>query len=64
MLESYGEEKLTVFIKALPMVNEKKYWPKSTTPLQLENNLPIYKAKSDEEKAKVAKNRNDVAIIQ
>ena len=53
MLKVYGREKLETIIKILPQVNAKPYWKKSTTPLQLENNLPEYKAKQDEEKQKV-----------
>ena len=48
MLKEHGREKLETMIKVLPQVNSQKYWPKSTTPLQFENNLPIYKAKNDE----------------
>ena len=55
MLVIYGRAKLEAMILALPQVNTKQYWPKSTTPCQLENNLPIYKAKNDEEKLKVNK---------
>ena len=62
MLKAYTREKLEVIIKALPEVNKRQYWPKSTTPCQLENNLPIYKAKNDEEKAKVGKNIIGIAI--
>jgi len=50
MCKIYGYEKLEDMIKALPIVNANKYWPKSTTPCQLENNIPIYKAKNDENK--------------
>lgn len=54
MLEIYGREKLEGIIKALPRINAKQYWPKSTTPCQLEDNIAIYKAKNEEEKSKVA----------
>ena len=62
MLKAYTREKLEIIIKALPEVNKRQYWPKSTTPCQLENNLPIYKAKNDEEKVKVGKNIIGIAI--
>ena len=61
MLKAYTREKLEVMIKSLPEINKRQFWPKSTTPCQLENNIPIYKAKNDENKSKVEKNR--VAII-
>mgnify|MGYP001575069824 CR=1 FL=1 len=61
MLKVFGREKLENYIKVLPAVNAKPYWPKSTTPCQLENNLPIYKAKSDEDKSKGR--ASNVAII-
>lgn len=48
MLVVYGRTKLEEMIKSLPKVNAQKYWPKTTTPLQLEDNIPIYKAKNDE----------------
>lgn len=51
MLKEYGRRHLEDMIRALPKVNAKKYWPKSTTPYQLESNLGIYKAKNDEERA-------------
>jgi hypothetical protein len=50
MLKEHGREKLEAMIKALPLINAKKYWPKSVTPCQLENNIAVYKAKNDEEK--------------
>ena len=59
MLKVYGREKLEQIINALPEVNRRQYWPKSTTPCQLENNIPIYKAKNDEEKSR----GNKTAII-
>lgn len=52
MLKVFGRDKLEAMIKVLPEVNAKPYWPKSTTPCQLEANVPIYKAKNDEEKNK------------
>lgn len=55
MLEQFGYEKLESLIKALPEINEKKYWPKSTTPSQLEDNLGKYKALSNQEKAEKSK---------
>jgi hypothetical protein len=55
MLKVYGREKLEIIIKALPAINARPYWKKSTTPLQLENNIPEYKAKQDEEKQKAEK---------
>lgn len=48
MLGQYGREKLKAMIGSLPRINAMKFWPKSTTPLQFENNIPIYKAKTDE----------------
>ena len=53
MLKEHGREKLESMIKSLPTVNAKKYWPKSTTPCQLEDNLAIYKAKADEERGSI-----------
>ena len=53
MLKVFGREKLESMIGALPEVHKRKYWAKSTTPVQLENNIPIYKAKNEEEKTKV-----------
>lgn len=53
MLAIFGREKLEDMINALPAVNSRQYWPKSTTPCQLERNIPIYKAKNDESKLKV-----------
>ena len=44
MLKIYGKEKLEEIIHALPAINQKQYWPKSTTPVQLEDNLGKYKA--------------------
>jgi len=52
MLKVFGREKLETMIKSLPQVNKKQYWPKSTTPVQLENNIATYKAKNEEEKSK------------
>ena len=51
MLAKFGREKLEAIIKSLPKINEMKYWPKSTTPNQLEDNLGKYKALNDEKKA-------------
>ena len=51
MLKVYGRERLEIMIKSLPQINAKQYWPKSTTPVQLENNIPIYKAKNSEQKS-------------
>jgi len=62
MLKEFGKDKLVEMIKVLPEVNKKQYWPKSTTPIQLENNIPIYKAKSDEEKSKVNKKLKSTII--
>ena len=52
MLKTYGRENLEKMIAMLPDINSRQYWPKSVTPSQLENNIPIYKAKSDEDKNK------------
>lgn len=50
MLKLYGRVNLEKMIIGLPEINQRKYWPKSTTPLQLEDNLGKYKALNDEEK--------------
>ena len=62
MLGVFGRAKLEAMIKSLPIVNAKQYWPKSTTPCQLENNIPIYKAKNTEEKLK-GQNLIGIAIL-
>ena len=59
MLTRFGREKLEEMIKSLTKINAQKYWPKSTTPCQLENNIPIYKAKADELKGE----KNKVVFI-
>ena len=59
MLKVYGREKLEAMIAALPNINARMYWPKSTTPLQLEDNIPKYKAKNDEEKARGNEKKNE-----
>jgi len=48
MLKLFGRQKVEDMVKALPMVNAKKYWPKSTTPVQLEDNLGKYQALNKE----------------
>jgi len=62
MLKVFGREKLEDMINALPAINSKQYYPKSTTPCQLENNIPIYKAKNDEFKNKGNKKINIIKI--
>lgn len=57
MLKLYGKVELAKIISVLPEINQRKYWPKSTTPLQLEDNLGKYKALSKE------KSTNGTAII-
>lgn len=63
MLKELGREKLEIFIRALPEVNAKPFWPKSTTPIQLEANLGKYKAMNDAEKNKMSQN-NKITIHQ
>lgn len=50
MIKVYSRDFIEKVIKSLPQINAKPYWPKSVTPTQLEKNIPIYKAKQDEEK--------------
>lgn len=63
MVKEFGYEKLESMIRALDEINRKPYWPKSTTPLQLENNIPIYKAKNEEDKNKKQGMKSRIAII-
>lgn len=51
MIKAYGFDKLAEMVKALPLANAKQFWPKSTTPVELEKNIPIYSAKQSEEKS-------------
>lgn len=59
LLKEFGRNKLEEFIKALPIINAKPYWPKSTTPCQLEDNLGKYKSLNEAEKR-----RNSFKIIK
>ena len=63
LLKSHGRENLGAMIKALSKVNAIPYWPKSTTPLQLEDNLGKYKALNESEKNKKSQSKIKVAII-
>jgi len=63
MIKKHGLEKLEIIVKALPQINAKPYWPKSTTPCQLEDNFGKYKALSDTEKSKVEKNKSKIAFV-
>lgn len=58
MLSKFGREKVESMIAVLPQINAKPYWPKSTTPIELENNLGKYKALNDSEKVKREKRGN------
>lgn len=62
MMKEMGREKLEKFIDSLPWINGQKYWPKSTTPVQLENNIPIYIAKKSEVNMKQMDNKNKIII--
>jgi len=53
MLKTFGRAKVESMIAVLPQLNAKPFWPKSTTPVELENNIGKYKAKSQEERNKV-----------
>lgn len=64
LLKEFGKEKLTIMIAALPKINGQQYWPKSTTPVQLENNIAVYMAKRSELETKQVANKNKVAIIK
>jgi hypothetical protein len=63
MLEQFGREKLEEMIKALPIINARPYWPKSTTPIELENNIGKYKAMNESDKNKKSESKIKVAII-
>lgn len=63
MLKTYGREKVEEMIAVLPQVNARPYWPKSTTPLELENNIGKYKALNQSEKNKGSSSKIKVAII-
>ena len=63
MMKEFGREKLESMIQALPKINGQKYWPKSTTPVQLENNIAVYLAKKSELETKQADSKIKVAII-
>lgn len=62
MVKELGREKLETFIKSLPWINGQKFWPKSTTPVQLENNISIYIAKKSEAQVKQIENKNKIVI--
>lgn len=62
MIKEHGREKLEDMIKVLPQVNARPYWPKSTTPIELENNLGKYKALNESDKNKKS-DKIKVAII-
>lgn len=64
MLKEFGREKLEVMIAALPKINSQQYWPKSTTPVQLENNIAIYIAKKSELESPQKSAKNKIAIIK
>lgn len=62
MLKEFGKENLERMIKSLPAINSQKYYPKSTTPTQLENNIAYYIAKKSElESQQLSKDK--VAVI-
>lgn len=52
MLKEHGKENLESMIKVLPQVNARPFWPKSTTPIELENNLGKYKALKESDTSK------------
>lgn len=64
LLKVYGREKLEDMIKSLPTLNGQKYWPKSTTPIQLENNVAIYQAKKSELETKQAERKIKAVILK
>lgn len=64
LLKVYGREKLEDMIKSLPTLNGQKYWPKSTTPIQLENNVAIYQAKKSELETKQAERKIKPVILK
>jgi len=63
MLKQFGREKLEGMIASLPKINGQKYWPKSTTPIQLENNIAHYIAKRSELVEKQIAKTNKMAIM-
>ena len=56
MLKEHGRATVEDMIKVLPQVNAKPYWPKSITPVQLEDNIGKYKALNESDKNKHIKN--------
>lgn len=64
MLKEFGREKLEDMIKSLPALNGQKYWPKSTTPIQLENNVAIYQAKKSELETKQAERKIKPVLLK
>ncbi len=64
LLKVYGRQKLEEMIKSLPVLNGQKYWPKSTTPIQLENNVAIYQAKKSELETKQAERKIKPVILK
>jgi hypothetical protein len=63
LLKKFGREKLEAMIAALPKINGQQYWPKSTTPVQLENNIATYMAKKSELETKQVANKIKAVII-
>lgn len=64
MLSAIGKEKLVSIIKFLPRINSQRYWPKSTTPVQLENNIAVYMAKKSELETKQESDKIKAIIIK
>jgi hypothetical protein len=63
MFLKFGREKLENTIKALPKIIYKKYAPKITTPIELENNLAKLIAFYKQEKSKGEELKNKTAVI-
>jgi len=62
MIETHGLQNLLKVIEVLPVINKKRFYPKSTTPLQLEDNWGKLKALNEQESEEKKLNNSKLAF--